>query len=102
MTDITAAELAWGMWRFRSTDRARAAGLVHAALDHGLTLFDTADIYGGGRGGAFGAAETLLGEVLADDKTLRGRMVLASKGGIMPGAPYDSAPPIWCRPTRRR
>ena len=37
---------------------------------------------------AFGEAEALLGQVLARAPELRKRMVLASKGGILPSVPY--------------
>jgi aryl-alcohol dehydrogenase-like predicted oxidoreductase len=49
--------------------------VIHAAIDAGITLFDTADIYGGSRG----LSETLMGN------TLRGRrqeIVLATKFGV--------------------
>ena len=50
-----------------------------------------ADIYGfNGREG-FGNAEVLLGRLFAADPGLRPRMMLASKGGIIPGVPYDSS-----------
>lgn len=48
--------------------------VVHQALDLGITLFDTADIYGGK-----GGAETAMGQVLGD---ARKRIVLASKFGM--------------------
>lgn len=89
---ITVSSLAWGMWRFAGRPSGEARALVDAAFDAGITLFDTADIYGIDGNGAFGDAETLLGDVLASDKGLRDRMVLASKGGIWPGIPYDSSP----------
>ena len=44
-----------------------------AALDAGVTLFDTAALYG------FGANETLVGKVLSKH---RDRFTLASKGGV--------------------
>jgi aryl-alcohol dehydrogenase-like predicted oxidoreductase len=47
--------------------------VVDAALDVGVTLFDTADMYGGG-----GGSESLLGEVL---KGRRDQVVLATKFG---------------------
>jgi aryl-alcohol dehydrogenase-like predicted oxidoreductase len=50
-----------------------------AALDEGVTLFDTAALYG------FGANETLVGRVL---KPHRSRFTLASKGG-MAGVQFD-------------
>lgn len=90
---IAVSPIAWGMWRLAEDGRtaADAAKLVHAALDAGITFLDTADIYGfdGVRG--FGDAETLLGEVLVADPSLRGRMVLATKGGILPPLPYDQS-----------
>jgi aryl-alcohol dehydrogenase-like predicted oxidoreductase len=45
--------------------------VVHKAIDLGITLFDTADIYGG-----MGGSETVLGEVLGDR---RKDIVLATK-----------------------
>jgi predicted oxidoreductase len=81
--------IAWGMWRFAGTDVATATARVEAALAAGVTLFDTADIYGGAAG--FGAAEALFGEVLKAHPGLRARMVIATKGGIVPGLPYDSS-----------
>ena len=50
-----------------------AAALLLRALDRGITLFDTAALYG------FGANETLLGRVL---KPHRSQIVLASKCGM--------------------
>jgi predicted oxidoreductase len=81
------------MWRLAENGRtaADAAKLVHAALDAGITFLDTADIYGFDGTSGFGDAEALLGEVLAADPSLRGRMVLATKGGILPPLPYDQS-----------
>ena len=84
--------LAWGMWRFAGDDVAAARIRVEAAFDAGITLFDTADIYGPDNDEPFGAAEVLLGRVFAEAPELRDRMVLASKGGIRMGVPYDSSP----------
>lgn len=89
---IRTSGLAWGMWRFRGDDVAAARRLVEAALNSGITLFDTADIYGPDNGEPFGAAETLLGRVFAEAPDLRHRMTLATKGGIVIGTPYDSSP----------
>lgn len=91
---IAVSPIAWGMWRLAENGRtpADAARLVHAALDAGINFLDTADIYGFDGAGGFGDAEALLGEVLAAEPALRQRMVLASKGGIMPPLPYDQSP----------
>jgi aryl-alcohol dehydrogenase-like predicted oxidoreductase len=56
----------------RRLDLAGTRAVVDAAIDAGITLFDTADIYSGG------ASEELLGEVLAGR---RDQVVLASKFG---------------------
>ena len=82
--------VAWGMWRFAGASVEEATGLVETALDAGITLFDTADIYGVD-GPGWGSAEALLGEVFAASPGLRQRLVLATKGGIVPGVPYDSS-----------
>jgi predicted oxidoreductase len=85
------SSLAWGMWRFCGNDLAAAEARVNAALDAGVTLFDTADIYGPDNEEPFGAAEALLGAVLKQAPGLAERMVIATKGGIVIGAPYDSS-----------
>lgn len=80
------------MWRFAGADVRAARERVEAALAAGVTLFDTADIYGPDNGERFGAAEALLGRVLTESPRLRDSMVLATKGGISMGVPYDSSP----------
>jgi predicted oxidoreductase len=91
-TDIEVSTLAWGMWRFAGVGVTEGTKLVHAALDAGISLLDTADIYGFNGSGGFGDAEALLGEILAQEPGLRARMVLVSKGGIRPPLPYNSSP----------
>ncbi|WP_374526703.1 aldo/keto reductase family oxidoreductase [Novosphingobium sp.] len=90
---IAVSPIAWGMWRLAENGRTAgdAAKLVHAALDAGINFLDTADIYGFDGTAGFGDAEQLLGEVLAAEPALRQRMVLATKGGIMPPLPYDQS-----------
>jgi len=89
---IEVSSIAWGHWRLAGDDPGAVARLLHAALDAGIDLIDTADIYGPDNGEAFGAAEALLGRALAAEPGLRDRIVLASKGGIVMGVPYDSSP----------
>jgi aryl-alcohol dehydrogenase-like predicted oxidoreductase len=57
----------------RELDVAATRTVVDAAIEEGITLFDTADIYGG-----IGRSETLLGEVL---QGRRDKVVLATKFG---------------------
>jgi aryl-alcohol dehydrogenase-like predicted oxidoreductase len=88
---LTVSPLAWGMWRFKGDDLAAAQARVEAALAAGIDLFDTADIYGPDNGEPFGAAESLLGRVFAGSPGLRDGLVLATKGGIEMGVPYNSS-----------
>ena len=89
---LTSGPLAFGCWRFVGMSPDDAQKRLEAALGLGMNLVDTADVYGLDWGGtAFGQAEELLGAVLKQSPNLRSRMVLASKGGIQPGVPYDSS-----------
>lgn len=96
-SDIEVGRIAYGCWRLAGPDAAEPTAVAEArtkietAVDCGMTLIDTADIYGRG-GPGFGTAEELLGRVLASSPALRDRMVIATKGGIAPGVPYDSSP----------
>ena len=88
--EVEIGPIAYGCWRFAGTPLDAAIDKIETALDCGMTLIDTADIYGFPEPG-FGAAEELLGEVLREVPDLRSRMVLATKGGIFPPLPYDSS-----------
>jgi aryl-alcohol dehydrogenase-like predicted oxidoreductase len=75
-TDLRVSAVGLGCNNFGiRLDRAATRALVHAALDAGVTLFDTADIYGSPRG----SSETLLGDALAHR---RKDIVLATKFGL--------------------
>ena len=56
---------AWG-----STDAAGASRLIDVCLDHGVSLFDTADVY------SAGLAEQILGEAI---KGKRNRLLISTK-----------------------
>ncbi len=84
--------LGFGCWRFTMADVNEAQAMIEAALAAGMNLIDHADVYGLDWGGTgFGDNEALLGKVLAQAPELRGQMVLATKGGIVPPTPYDSS-----------
>jgi aryl-alcohol dehydrogenase-like predicted oxidoreductase len=61
---------------YGDADLAESERTLHRALDLGITLFDTANVYG------MGHNENLIGRVL---KARRGEMVLATKFGIKVG-----------------
>jgi len=62
----------------RMHDMAAVRAVVHRALDLGVTLFDTADVYGSGK------SEELLGEALG---LRRSDVVIATKFGMVMPAP---------------
>jgi aryl-alcohol dehydrogenase-like predicted oxidoreductase len=75
------SRIAFGNWSaggdWGSVDRDAAIAATRAALDLGITLFDTARAYG------FGAAEELLGEALRPEiKAARESLFIATKGGL--------------------
>lgn len=85
--------LAFGLWRYTNDDVTIARARLETALEAGMNLIDNADVYGFDWGGTgFGMVEEILGSVLAAAPGLRDRMVLATKGGIIPPVPYDSSP----------
>jgi len=88
---LLVSPIAWGMWRFGQSSVTEGRALIDAAFAAGVTLFDTADIYGFNGVDGFGDAELLLGKVFAEDTALRDRMILATKGGIRPPLPYDQS-----------
>ncbi|MBB4858291.1 putative oxidoreductase [Novosphingobium chloroacetimidivorans] len=88
---LTVSALAWGNWRLCGDDVNAVVKLLHAALEAGIDLIDTADIYGPDNSEPFGASEALLGRALATDPALRDKFTIATKGGISMGVPYDSS-----------
>lgn len=72
-SELEVSEIALGSWLTYGggVEKSRALACIRAALDLGINLFDTANVYGRGD------AESLLGEALAG--VPRGSIVLATK-----------------------
>ena len=95
-SSLTASRLAFGCWRIAGTrDNLKSAAdadaegraAVVAAYEAGYTLFDGADIYGGGR------AEEILGATLKSVPGMRERILITSKCGVRhAGSPNPDAP----------
>ena len=79
-SDLLVSALALGLMRLPDHTPKEAETLVQTAVDLGINFFDHADIYGDGE------AETLFGKVLKADPSLRSRILLQSKCGIVRGA----------------
>lgn len=72
---LTVSEISFGTWLTLAggVERAQAIGCVHAALEEGITLFDTANQYGAGE------AERCLGEALRNSGKSRDQYLIATK-----------------------
>jgi aryl-alcohol dehydrogenase-like predicted oxidoreductase len=67
---------AWaiGGWMWGGADENQAIDAIHAAIDHGITLLDTAPLYG------YGHSEELIGKAI---QGRREKVVLATKCGLI-------------------
>lgn len=72
-SSLVASQLGYGCWRIAESGGHAA---VRAAYEAGYTLFDGADIYGGGQ------AEVILGETLRQIPDMRERILITSKCGV--------------------
>ena len=64
-----------GGWMWGGTDEAESIRTIHAAIDQGINLIDTAPVYG------FGRSEEIVGQALADGGR-RDRVLIATKVGL--------------------
>jgi aryl-alcohol dehydrogenase-like predicted oxidoreductase len=83
-TDLQISEIGFGAWAIGGswgpTDDPESLAAMHAAVDAGVTFFDTADVYGDGR------SERLIGQLLRERSE---PLVVATKFGRR--APLDAA-----------
>jgi aryl-alcohol dehydrogenase-like predicted oxidoreductase len=64
-----------GGWMWGGTDDEESVRTIHAAIERGINLIDTAPAYG------FGHSEEIVGRAIADHN-LRSRVVIATKTGL--------------------
>lgn len=81
-----------GGWMWGGTDEAQSIATIRFAVERGVTLIDTAPVYG------FGRSEEIVGKALAEGG-LRRRVTLATKLGISwkDGKPFRDASPARIR-----
>jgi aryl-alcohol dehydrogenase-like predicted oxidoreductase len=77
---------AMGGWMWGGTDEQESIRTIYSAIDRGITLIDTAPVYG------FGRSEEIVGKALASGG-LRQRVVIATKVGLdwTNGEPFRNA-----------
>ena len=90
-TSLRASRIALGTWAiggwmWGGTDETDAIRTIHAALDRGINLIDTAPVYG------FGHSEEIVGKALASGGR-RARTLIATKAGLdwQGGRPFRNA-----------
>ena len=78
-SNLDASEIALGCMRIARLSNQDIATLIHTALDAGITFFDHADVYGGGK------SEEKFAEALDMTPRLRDTLILQTKVGIRKG-----------------
>jgi len=64
-----------GGWMWGGSDEAQSIATIHSAAERGVTLIDTAPVYG------FGRSEEIVGKALTEGG-LRGKVQIATKAGL--------------------
>lgn len=84
VTPVGLGTWAIGGWMWGGTDEAQSIDTIHAAIDKGIKLIDTAPVYG------FGRSEEIVGKALAGGR--RDKVVLATKVAMNWGDDHES---VW-------
>lgn len=78
------SKLVLGLWRLQDLPANQILSLIHNAIDLGITSVDEADIYGGY------TSQKFFGRALKSDKSLRQKLQIISKAGIIiPDSPLS-------------
>ena len=75
--------IAVGCMRINALSKPDAERFVRTALEEGANFFDHADIYGRG------ACEEIFAEAIHMNSSVREKVILQSKCGIVPGRMFD-------------
>ncbi len=76
---LIASSISLGCMRISNMELAEISKLIGIAMESGITLFDHADIYGGGK------SEELFAKAVGMNQRVREKMVIQSKCGIRKG-----------------
>lgn len=82
-SNLEVSAISLGCMRMNELGQNEAETLVKSAMDEGINFFDHADIYGKG------VCEEMFGKILSKEPSLRNKMYIQSKCGIVPGVMYD-------------
>lgn len=82
-TKIQASEVGLGCMRMADITEENAEKVIKTALELGINFFDHADIYGNGK------SEEIFSSAIKMNSTIREKMIIQTKCGIVPGVMYD-------------
>lgn len=82
-TGLDVSAIALGCMRIGGLDEKSVKEFIDTALENGINYIDHADIYGGGY------CEELFGKAVDLHSSMREKMFIQSKCGIVPGVMYD-------------
>ena len=82
-TTIQGSEVSLGCMRLAGLTNDKANILINTALEEGINFFDHADIYGRGK------SEEIFSNAIKMNTSIREKMILQTKCGIVPGVMYD-------------
>lgn len=77
------SEIGLGCMRMAELSKKEAYKVINESLDNGITFFDHADIYGGGK------SEEIFAQAIEMNSEIREKILLQTKCGIVPGVMYD-------------
>jgi len=82
-SDLTVPVVAVGCMRLNGLDETGVKNIIATALDYGANFFDHADIYGNGE------CEVIFADAVGMSSSVREKLILQSKCGIVPGRMFD-------------
>ncbi|BCK00617.1 aldo/keto reductase [Anaerocolumna chitinilytica] len=82
-SDLQVPVIAVGCMRINGLDQHEVEKFIHTAMENGANFFDHADIYGGG------TCEEIFSNAIQMNASVREKMILQSKCGIVPGRMFD-------------
>ena len=80
---LTVPVIAVGCMRINNLTPKEAETFIHTCMEQGANFFDHADIYGQGE------CESIFSKAIHMNSTIREKMILQSKCGIVPGKMFD-------------
>jgi len=80
---IEVSEIGLGCMRMADAGKSEAEKMIKTSLDEGINFFEHADIYGGGK------SEEVFADAISMNPTIREKMIIQTKCGIVPGVMFD-------------